>query len=81
MTPQLGLFDADPSLVCSHGVPSWDWSQSSPTGIGKGRWHCPGCRAYSEQAAAEFAAAVAAGTYDREGYTPAERRKQQRRQA
>ena len=48
-------------LTCTHGSP---W----PCGP------CAGCLAESERMAALFNAEVTAGIYDREGYTPAERR-------
>lgn len=46
-----------------------------------GPHHCDACNAETERGGAEFAAAVAAGTYDAQGYTPAERRAQQRKAA
>ena len=48
-------------LTCAHGSP---W----PCGP------CEGCLTESERMAALFDAEVTAGVYDREGYTPAERR-------
>lgn len=40
---------------------------------------CPACSALVDEMCAAFAAEVAAGTYDAEGYTPADRRKQRAR--
>jgi hypothetical protein len=44
-----------------------------------GGWHCEECQAYGERLIAEYRAAQARGDYDREGYTPNERKAQQRR--
>lgn len=54
---QLALdFAAEPGLTCAFGTP---WPHTS----------CPGCAAESERLHAEFEAAVAAGVYNRRGYT------------
>jgi len=67
MTDQLALsFEAVPdtafdiSLTCAFGEP---WMGPHPL-----------CEAEVERLCAAFDAAVGAGAYDREGYTPAERR-------
>jgi hypothetical protein len=44
-----------------------------------GGWHCAACQAEGEALLAQYRAAQARGEYDAEGYTPAERRAQQRR--
>jgi len=54
-------------LTCSFGIP---WSQHPG---------CPWCAAEGARLAALFAEAVARGESDAEGYTPAERRAQQKR--
>lgn len=43
------------------------------------RHHCQACAAHVDELCREFQAAVTRGDYDVEGYTPAERRAQQRR--
>ena len=68
----LPLFDGldampAPGLTCAFGEP---W--------GIGTKH-PLCEQLANEGIAEFQTDVAAGIYDAEGYTPAERRAQQRR--
>lgn len=68
MTAQPSLFDeALVGPVCSYGVAH---------ALGEA---CAGCAAETERAIAAFHAAVASAVYDAQGYTPAERREQQRR--
>ena len=55
------------ALTCAHGSP---W----PCGP------CAGCLTESERLIALFEDEVTAGVYDREGYTPAERRAWSRRE-
>lgn len=55
---------------CAFGVP---WRQHFEGNS------CPACEAESARLQAAFDAAVASGEYDRQGYTPAERRALQRR--
>jgi len=43
------------------------------------RHHCDDCAAETAALIAQFWQAVDAGTYDRDGYTPAERTAQQKR--
>jgi len=43
------------------------------------RHHCAQCTAETAALIAQFWQAVDAGTYDRDGYTPAERKAQQKR--
>lgn len=82
MTTQMDLFESapvsaleiDPTLVCAFGWPIQDRSQEVPTGYGERSWHCKGCAENGERLCAAFEADVAAGKYDRDGYTPAERR-------
>lgn len=62
-------------LTCGFGTP-WLDHVDPPVGTGRG---CAACAAQTEAASQAFAAAVAAGTYDAEGYTPAERRAQAKR--
>lgn len=77
MTEQLGLnFDAPPP-------PSADGPEypELPCAFGHLRdralfHHCAACTAEVERACAAFEADVAAGRYDAEGFTPAERAKQ-----
>lgn len=57
---------------CSFGVTGEEWP---------GPHHCAQCAAFVARACEAFAAAVARGEYDNEGYTPAERRAQRRRRA
>ena len=54
-------------LTCKFGTPWRDHFDS--TG-------CAACAAETERGCTAFAAAVAAGTYDADGYTPAERKRQ-----
>jgi hypothetical protein len=62
--------DPGPAVVCAFGTP---WARHvGPPG-------CAACAAESDRLAAAFAAAVAAGEYDAQGYTPAERRAQRTR--
>ena len=68
MTAQLPLF-AEPApsgLTCAFGT---DWLAHEG---------CPGCAAFAADLRRQFDADVAAGTYDQDGYTPAERRAQRR---
>lgn len=58
-------------LVCSFGVPMAQHHHGD---------RCPACDAAVADARRQFAAAVARGTFDAAGYTPAERKAQQRRQ-
>jgi hypothetical protein len=64
---------------CSFGTPTLAGRPFAP-GWG-GSHHCWFCNAAVEQSCAEFAAAVARGEYDADGYTPAERRVQKKRKA
>jgi hypothetical protein len=71
VTPQrLPLSDYGPA--CAHGQTGEGWL---------GLHHCHGCAAAVAEAVASMALARAAGEYDAEGYTPAERRAQQRKAA
>jgi hypothetical protein len=56
----------------------WVWHHDPPIGTGQG---CIFCQAETDRAIEEFQEAVARNEYDQEGYTPAERRLQQRRRA
>lgn len=70
---QWHLFDGPQSsgLTCAFGV-AWPGPHlEPPIGTGGG---CPRCAAESARLGAAFAAAVAQGRYDADGYTPAERR-------
>jgi hypothetical protein len=70
MTHQLGLFDApaiESSLTCAFSEP---WMGEHPL-----------CEAEVERACAAFDAAVARGEYDAHGYTPNERKAQEKRRA
>jgi uncharacterized CHY-type Zn-finger protein len=58
--------------VCAFGMTGEDWD---------GPHHCAQCAAEVERGCREFAEAVARGEYDAAGYTPAERKAQQRRRA
>ena len=63
MTTQLDLFAEDvrrPVLVCAFGEP---WMGPHPL-----------CEAETDRKCARFEAAVLAGTYDAQGYTPNERK-------
>lgn len=65
----------EPPLVCSYGRP-WLDHFKPPIGTGRGCLYCvtataSGCLAFDR--------AVAEGVYDAEGYTPKERRLQQRK--
>ena len=67
---QLALFDAAPTLpvlTCAFGEP---WMGPHPL-----------CDAETDRACAEFARLVAAGKYDADGYTPNERKAQQKQKA
>lgn len=69
MTPQrLPLSDYGPA--CANGQTGEGWM---------GTHHCSACASVVDAAVASMALARAAGEYDAEGYTPAERRAQQRR--
>lgn len=70
--PALPFPPAVVGLPCAFGQTGEDWD---------GPHHCAACAAEVARACAAFAAAVAAGTYDADGYTPTERRAQQRRAA
>lgn len=70
MTAQLSLFaaPAPSSLTCAFGT---DW---------RAHGECAGCAAFAVDLARQFAADVAAGKYDADGFTPAERRAKERTQ-
>jgi ubiquitin len=74
------LFDVAESLV----VPPSARMRCANNQTGEG-WlgphHCAECAAEVERQCAQFAADVAAGKYDADGYTPADRRAQQRQKA
>lgn len=56
---QLALdFAAEPGLTCAFGTPWPCWEHD-----------CPGCAAEGDRLDAEFDAAVAAGQFNRRGYT------------
>lgn len=59
-------------LLCAFGQTGEDW---------RGPHHCAECAAEVGRACREFETAVARGDLDAQGYTPAERRAQQRRRA
>jgi hypothetical protein len=75
---QGNLFDAPDDAVvelappCSFGSPTVAGTVHAPGWMGP--HHCAHCAAETERASAAFAAAVARGEYDAQGYTPAERR-------
>lgn len=56
-------------LVCAFGT---DWRDHAG---------CPGCHQFSVELQAQFAADVAAGKMDADGYTPADRRRSRGAQA
>lgn len=69
-------------LARARAVPRREGWQTQPRdGRGRwaARWHCAACAADGTRLIAEYRAAQARGVYDAEGYTPAERRAQQRR--
>lgn len=66
MQMALPLSVPDPRVTCAFGA-IWPCDP------------CAGCQAESARLSAQFAADVAAGRYDAEGYTPAERRAQARK--
>lgn len=69
MTPQrLPLTDRGPA--CAFGETGEGWLDAH---------HCPSCAAYVAEAVGAMAQARARGEHDAEGYTPADRRAQQRR--
>ena len=87
MTQQALVFDASPCVALSRVVLC-----GLPCAYGalmeRDRWkalgwfggdHCVWCHAHANVSVELFAADVAAGIYDADGYTPAERRMQQRR--
>lgn len=57
-------------MICTFG---------NEAGTDGGPHHCEACAAEVERSCAAFDAAVLAGTYDQDGFTPAERRAQQRK--
>jgi hypothetical protein len=61
----------EPTLPCAFGETGETWV---------GRDHCEACNAAVNEAVAFMRAAVARGEYDEQGYTPAERKAQKRRQ-
>lgn len=61
-----------PELTCFFGMP-WVWHVT--------RRGCLWCLAETERACADFDEAVTRGEYDAHGYTPAERRAQQKKEA
>ena len=67
MQMALPLYVIDPSVTCAFGTPSWPHDE------------CAGCRDYADELHRQFEADVAAGIYDAEGYTPAERKRQRQR--
>ncbi len=73
---QGALFDLVPTddrPVCANGNPSpWMPGYEGPE-------HCPACPAGVNAAVERFWEAVATGKYDADGYTPAERKAQERR--
>ena len=86
---QLMLFESDPSPVtalqtwhlappCGFGVPTLAGCSSAPGWIDPSS-HCWRCYVDVKLACDRFDAMVAAGIYDAEGYTPAERCAQRRK--
>ena len=63
---QLGLFHAE--IPCAFGLTSWS-----------GEDHCERCHEYATAMCAQFDQDVAAGKFDSDGFTPNERKAQQRR--
>jgi hypothetical protein len=63
-------------MTCAFGTP---WAEHAP--FAPPLFACAGCRDESSRLSAEFHAAVARGEFDAEGYTPAERKAQQRRKS
>lgn len=70
--PVLPFLPAVVGLPCAYGQTGAAWP---------GPHHCADCAAAVAEACRTFADAVAAGTYDQDGYTPDERRAQTRRAA
>lgn len=62
---QTALFEMEPDVTCAFGEPI-----AGPH---------PLCDAYFHRISAQYHADVAAGKYDAEGYTPKERRAQQKK--
>lgn len=62
---------------CAFGIPTDAGHPHAPGWFGP--HHCFWCHVDVELACARFDAAVLAGKYDAQGYTPAERRAQRRR--
>lgn len=67
--PSLPFPPAVAVLPCAYGQTGAAWP---------GPHHCAACAADVAEACRSFADAVAAGTYDQDGYTPAERKAQRR---
>jgi hypothetical protein len=65
-----------PMPVCAFGTPS---NEHEPMVLPL--FACQPCRDEASRVCAEFRAAVARGEFDAEGYTPNERKAQQRRKA
>ena len=65
MQMSLPLYVINPAVTCAFGAP-WPCDP------------CAGCVAEADRLSAQFAADVVAGRFDAEGYTPADRRRQQR---
>jgi hypothetical protein len=70
------LFDIAPAddLRCSAGYP-WE-AYHLRSGV-----RCPGCQAIADESERQFCEAVARGTYDERGYTPAEAKQRDEREA
>lgn len=71
---QASLLTPNPSTVgaCAFGLPDYDWF---------GRHHCASCDDAVREAVTRMAEARSRGEFDADGYTPAERRAQERRAA
>ena len=65
VTGQRRLWEEPPTLTCANGEP---WTGPHPR-----------CEAETDRACERFDQAVLAGEYDADGYTPNERREQERR--
>jgi hypothetical protein len=82
VTVQGDLFDAPDAVVelappCMFGTPTVAGTMHAPGWTGP--HHCEHCASEVERGRAEFAAAVARGEFDAQGYTPAERRQLEKR--
>ena len=73
MSSQISLFESAPLEVVE--IPTCAFGTLWPHET------CAGCEAESARLEAEFWRKVAAGEYDEQGYTPAERKLQQRKAA